>query len=87
MLSNAFVDDFDEWDCLYCKKFKTCPFGRAVIEGNRFSRLAESCPVKIAFEWDTAASPEIRDALTKHYGIDPMADTQEFQVFTRVHGS
>jgi len=87
MNKNGFADDFDEWDCLYCKKVASCPFGRAVIEKAKFSRLTESCPARIKFEWDASTAPAVREALTSYYGNDPMADTQEFKAFTRIHRS
>jgi hypothetical protein len=87
MNNNNVHDDFDDWDCLYCKNVTTCPFGRAVIEKAKFSRLTESCPVRINVEWDALAPSVVKEALKSYYGSDSMADTQEFTVFTKIHRS
>jgi len=85
MTKDSSVYDFDEWDCLYCKKVTTCPYGQAVLQKNQFLRLTESCPVRIGREWDDSAPPEVEEALAIHYGNDPMAVTQEFEAFAKIH--
>ena len=87
MNNDSVNHDMDDWDCLYCKKGTTCPYGRAVIEKVNFSRLTESCPVKVEVEEGALADPEVEEALKSHYGSDSMADTQELKFFEKIHRS
>ena len=87
MIKDSFADDFDEWDCLYCKRVTSCPYGQAVVEQHQFLRLTESCPVRIEREWYDSTPPEVKEALARHYGDDPMAVTHEFEAFATIHRS
>ena len=85
MIKNSSAYDFDEWDCLCCKKVTSCPYGQAVLEEHQFLRLTESCPVRLGREWHDSAPLEVKEALARHYGDDPMAVTLEFEAFAKIH--
>ncbi len=75
----------DQWDCLYCKIARRCPYGQAVVELRDFCRLQESCPIRETVECGEIASSQIETCLLEIYGHDALETANELAVYMRIH--
>ena len=75
----------DQWDCLYCKLVKTCPYGQAVVGLSDFCRLQEICPIREPVECGEIVSSEIETRLLEIYGHDALVTTNELAVYMKIH--
>jgi hypothetical protein len=84
----AYQRDFqepDQWDCLYCKIARRCPYGQAVMELRDFCRLQESCPIREPVECGEIVSSQIETCLLEIYGHDALVTANELAVYMRIH--
>lgn len=84
----AYQRDFqepDQWDCLYCRIARQCPYGQAVVELRDFCRLQASCPIREPLECGEILSSEIETCLQEIYGHDPLTTMNELAVYMRIH--